>query len=80
MNKHLVASVYEIKGEREKAIAIYRDILRQNPSDKVAENSLRRIATRKVDSKGINSDMLSYFKKATSKVELYELERWLGGN
>lgn len=80
MDKHLVAAVYELKGGREKAISIYRDILKTNPSDKVAEENLRRIATRKIDTKGINGDMLVYFKRATSKAELYELERWLLGN
>lgn len=80
MNKHLVASIYEIRGEREKAVVIYRDILRENPTDKKAENNLRRIATRKIINKDINDNMLSYFKKAHSKEELYELERWLLGN
>lgn len=80
MDKHLMASVYEIRGMREKAVAIYRDILKENPSDKKAENNLRRIATRKVATKGINESMLLYFKKAKTKIELYELERWLCGN
>ncbi len=80
MDKHLVASVYEMRGMREKAVSIYRDILKENPIDKKAEDNLRRIATRKVATKGINADMLSFFKKARSKAELYELERWLCGN
>ena len=80
MDKHLVASVYEIRGEREKAVSVYRDILKENPTDKKAESALRRIATRKVATSGINADMLSFFKKATTKAELYELERWLRGN
>ena len=80
MDKHLMASVYELKGQREKAISIYRDILKSNPTDKGAEANLRRIATRKVATKGINNDMLTYFKKSRTKSELYELERWLLGN
>lgn len=80
MDKHLMASVYEIRGEREKAVSIYREILRINPSDKRAENNLRRIASRKNFAKHANTDMLNFFKKASSIEELYELERWLGGN
>lgn len=80
MDKHLMANVYEIRGEREKAVSIYRDILKENPTDKKAESALRRIATRKVATKGTNESMLTYFKKAKTKTELYELERWLCGN
>lgn len=79
MDKHLMASVYEMRGDRDRASAIYREILRTNPSDKIAENNLRRMATKKTFA-GANADMLSFFKKARSWSELYELERWLGGN
>ena len=79
MDKHLMASVYEIRGEREKAMSIYREILRTNPSDKRAENNLRRIASRR-NFASANADMLNFFKKSRSVEELYELERWLGGN
>lgn len=84
MDKHLVASVYEMRGERGKAIAIYRDILRENPMDKKAEASLRIIVDShkiaKIVAKNINIDMLNYFKKSRTAKELYELERWLIGN
>ena len=80
MDKYLMASVYELKGQREKAISIYRDILKSNPTAQGAEANLRRIATRKIATKGINNDMLTYFKKSRTKSELYELERWLLGN
>lgn len=80
MDKHLVASIYEMRGEREKAVAIYRHILKLNPSDKKAEENLRRIAQRKIDVSELNVDMLNFFKKSQSKEELFELERWLVGN
>ncbi len=80
MDKYLVAGIYEIKGQREKAIAIYRSILRQNPSDKIAEENLRRIAARGVSVEGANKDMLTFLQKARSRAELHELERWLLGD
>lgn len=80
MDKHLLASIYEIRNEREKAMMIYRSILKSNPNDKKAEDNLRRIAQRKIDISGINTDMLNFFKKSQSKEELFELERWLLGN
>lgn len=80
MDKHLLASIYEIRNEREKAMMIYRSILKSNPNDKKAEDNLRRIAQRKIDTSGINTDMLNFFKKSQSKEELFELERWLLGN
>lgn len=80
IDKHLLASIYEIRGEREKAMIIYRYILKQNPNDKKAEDNLRRIAQKKINNNGINIDMLNFFKKSQSKEELYELERWLVGN
>lgn len=80
MDKHLLASIYEIRNEREKAMMIYRSILKSNPNDKKAEDNLRRIAQRKIDISGINTDMLNFFKKSQSKEELFELERWLLGD
>ena len=80
MDKHLLASIYEIRNEREKAMMIYRSILKSNPNDKKAEDNLRRIAQRKIYTSGINTDMLIFFKKSQSKEELFELERWLLGN
>lgn len=80
MDKHLLASIYEIRNEREKAMMIYRSILKSNPNDKKAEDNLRRIAQRKIYTSGINTDMLNFFKKSQSKEELFELERWLLGD
>lgn len=80
MDKHLLASIYEIRNEREKAMMIYRSILKSNPNDKKAEDNLRRIAQRKINTSGINTDMLNFFKKSQSREELFELERWLIGN
>ncbi|RAX51380.1 hypothetical protein CCY99_09205 [Helicobacter sp. 16-1353] len=80
MNKHLMASIYDIKGEKEKVVKIYRQILSDNPNDKEAEESLRRLATKSINLSGLNRDMYNFFIKANSKEELAEFERWLIGN
>ncbi len=80
MDMHLMASIYDIKGEKEKAVKIYRQILQNNQNDKQAEDSLRRLATKSLNIQGLNKDMYNFFIKAHSKEELIELERWLIGN
>lgn len=80
MNKHLLASIYDIRGDKEKVVKIYRQILSENPSDKEAEESLRRLATKSINLDGLNKDMYNFFIKINSKDELIEFERWLIGN
>lgn len=80
MNKHLLANIYDIRGDKEKVVKIYRHILSENPSDKEAEESLRRLATKSINLDGLNKDMYNFFIKINSKDELIEFERWLIGN
>lgn len=80
MDKHLMASVYEILGDKQKATQIYRYILKENLADKEAESALRRVATKYPNIEGLNKDMRDFFIKARSEEELFELERWLSGN
>lgn len=80
MDKHLVASIYEIKGQREKVAKLCRSILSSKPDDKLAEETLRRLATRSINTNGINKDMCDFFTKANSRDELNEIERWLVGD
>lgn len=80
MNKHLLANIYDIRGDKEKVVKIYRQILSENPSDKEAEESLRRLATKSINLDGLNKDMYNFFIKINSKDELIEFERWLIGN
>lgn len=80
MNKYILANIYELKGEKEKAMKIYRNILNKNSNNKYAEESLRRLATKKIDVSDLNKDMCNFFIKADSKDELNEFERWLIGD
>lgn len=79
MDRHLLASVYDIRGNKENVVKIYRGILSDYPDDIEAEESLRRLATKQMDISGLNVDMYNFFVKADSKEELIELERWLIG-
>lgn len=80
MDKHIVASIYELKGQKEKALMLYRQILIENPNDSRAEESLRRLASKNINLEYLNKDMYNFFIKATTKDELIEFERWLIGD
>lgn len=80
MDRHILASIYEIKGHKDRVAHIYREILRENPSDRRAEEALRRLATREVDTSALNADMYNFFIKAKSEDELVAFERWLIGD
>lgn len=79
MDKHLLASIYDIRGNKENVVKICRNILSIYPDDVEAEESLRRLATRNIDISGLNFDMYDTFINADSKEKLIELERWLIG-
>lgn len=80
MDKHLLASIYEIKGDKARVADICRNILINMPNDKLAEETLHRLSTGSINTDGINKDMCDFFTKATNKDELNEIERWLVGN
>lgn len=80
MNLHILADIYALKGDKARAARIYRHILREDSGDKVAEDSLRRLATKGVDVSGINAEICGFFIRAKTKDELDEVERWLVGD
>lgn len=77
MDRHLLASIYDIRGNKENVVKIYRNILSLHPDDIEAEESLRRLATRDINISGLNMDMYDAFINADSKEKLIEFERWL---
>ena len=79
MDRHLLASIYDIMGNKENVVKIYRNILSLHPDDIEAEESLRRLATRDININGLNMDMYDAFINADSKEKLIEFERWLIG-
>lgn len=80
LDKYIVASIYEILGEKEKAIAIYRQILLQDPSDSYSEYLLRRLVDKNNIEYIVNNDMLNCFININNNDNLIKLERWLSGN
>lgn len=80
MDKHLLASIYEIKGKKSKAIDICRNILMNTPNDKLAQDTLYRLIKNDININGINKDMCDFFTKANNEDELNEIERWLVGD
>ena len=79
MDKHLLASIYDIRGNKENVVKIYRNILSLYPDDIEAEESLRRLATRNINISGLNLTMYDIFINADTKEKLLDFERWLIG-
>lgn len=80
---NILASIYEIMGEKEKAKIIHRQILIDNPNNIYSENSLRRLADKKkYNAEKINKEILNCFINSNKddKENLNKLERWLIGD
>ena len=76
MNKHIVAGIYDILCDKKKAIAVYRDILENNPNDREAEVCLRRLVSREINFKNINEEMYKLFLDSNDE-NLTKIEEWL---
>lgn len=79
MDKRIVAGIYDILCDKQKAITMYRDILANNPNDKEAEICLRRLVSKEInfDSSNINEEMYKLFLNASDSINLIKIEEWL---
>ncbi len=72
-----LANIYELQGLKEEALAIYKDILSQNPQNSEAKVAIRRLSGMRKKFLGTNSQMMDFFIKMEDDVEFNEFERWL---
>ena len=72
-----LASIYELQGLTDEAIQMYKNILRNNPSNKEASMALKRLAGNKKRFKGVNKTMKDFFINMDNDIEYLEFERWL---
>lgn len=72
-----LASIYELQGLKDNALEIYKEILKNDPSNKEAKIAIRRLSGIRRKYKGVNEEMKEFFIKMDSEVEFYEFERWL---
>lgn len=71
-----LASIYEKQGLVDEAIAIYKEILADDPDHKEAKNALFRLQ-KSMRFGSADQDMKRFFVAMESKEQFLEFERWL---
>ncbi|TKX33207.1 hypothetical protein [Campylobacter aviculae] len=71
------ASIYEAQGLKNEALEIYKNILKEDPSNQTAINAVRRLSGLKSKHKDLNTQMLDFFINMKSDEEVNEFKRWL---
>lgn len=72
-----LANIYELQGLKEEALEIYKEVLKNNPSNSEAKIAIRRLSGIRKKFLNVNSQMKEFFIKMDSDIEINEFERWL---
>jgi len=72
-----LASIYELQGLKNEALEIYKELLRENPDNKEAKISIKRLSGIHRKYRGVDEEMKKFFLDMNSEVEFLEFERWL---
>ncbi|GHV03604.1 hypothetical protein AGMMS50229_03140 [Campylobacterota bacterium] len=72
-----LALIYESQGLKAEAAEIYREILAQNPANTDARLALARLGGKRRSFAGANREMVDFFVRMDSRVEIAEFERYL---
>lgn len=72
-----LASLFEIQGLKDKALEVYKNILKNDPQNKEAIAGIRRISGVRKKFRGVNEDMKQFFVSMNTKDEFIKFERWL---
>ncbi|PAF41243.1 tetratricopeptide repeat protein [Helicobacter sp. 11S03491-1] len=72
-----LASIYELQGFKEEALEIYKEILKNDPSNQDAQNAYKRLTHVHKSFKGVNTKARNFFIQASTREELKIFERWL---
>ena len=72
-----LASIYELQGLKEEALEIYKEILKEDPTNKNARIAIKRLSGIRKNFDGVDKEMLEFFINMDSKPEFLEFERWL---
>jgi tetratricopeptide (TPR) repeat protein len=72
-----LANIYELQGLKEEALEIYKDILKENPSNSDAKIAIKRLSGIRKKYLNVNTQMKDFFVKMDTDVEFKEFERWL---
>ncbi|MCH5336159.1 MAG: hypothetical protein J1D99_01950 [Campylobacter sp.] len=71
------ASIYEAQGLKNEALKIYKNILKNDPSNQNAIDGVRRLSGFKSKHKDLNTQMLDFFINMKNEEEINEFKRWL---
>ena len=77
MNTLTLASIYETQGLKDEALEIYKEILKNDPSNKEVNVAIRRLSGMRKKFAGVDNEMKSFFINIKEDYELKEFERWL---
>ena len=71
------ASIYEAQGLKNEALEIYKNILKNDPTNQNAIDAIRRLSGLKSNHQDLNIQMLDFFINMKSEEEINEFKRWL---
>lgn len=72
-----LANIYELQGLKEEALEIYKEVLKNDPSNSDAKIAIRRLSGMRKKFLNVNQEMKEFFLKMDTDVEFNEFERWL---
>ncbi|WP_415395784.1 tetratricopeptide repeat protein [Sulfurimonas sp. CS5] len=72
-----LANIYELQGLKIEALEIYKEILKNDPSNGEAKIAIRRLSGIRKKFSNVNTQMKEFFIKMEADVEFNEFERWL---
>lgn len=72
-----LANIYELQGLKVEALDIYKEILKNDPSNSDAKIAIRRLSGMRKKFLNVNAEMKEFFLKMDDEIELNEFERWL---
>lgn len=72
-----LANIYELQGLKDEALEIYKDVLKNNPSNSDAKIAIQRLSGVRKNFENVNLQMKDFFLKLEDEIEFYEFERWL---
>lgn len=72
-----LANIYELQGLREEALDIYKEVLKNDPSNSDAKIAIRRLSGMRKKFLHVDIQMKEFFVKMDTDVEFNEFERWL---
>ena len=71
------ALIYEAQGLQDNALLVYRNILKNEPTNKEAISAIRRLSGIRKKDPNLNEQMRDFFVNMKSDEEITEFKRWL---